>query len=373
MNTLLVLLQKEFKQIFRNTLILRMIIAMPIVQLLVMPLAADYEIKNIEIAIVDEDQTALSRQLIHHISASGYFNLVSYGANYKKALQLIEKDKAVLALQIPSNFEKDLHKEDNGGLFLAINAINGMKANVGSAYLGQIIRSFNQELRLKTTVGYALPIMPLIEIIPVNWFNPLLNYRIFMVPGILVLLVTMIGSYMCALNIVKEKEIGTIEQINVSPIKKSHFILAKLIPFWIIGQFVFTIGLFGIARLVYGIVPEGNLLIIYGFLSIYLVAILGIGLLISTYSENQQQAMSLTFFFMMIFILMGGLFTPIESMPDWAQWVASLNPVSYFIEVMRMVISKGSQWQDLKSHFVVMTLFALFFNTWALLNYKKTS
>ena len=146
-----------------------------------------------------------------------------------------------------------------------------------------------------------------------------------------------------------------------------------MIPFWIIGQFVFTIGLFGIARLVYGIVPEGNLLIIYGFLSIYLVAILGIGLLISTYSENQQQAMSLTFFFMMIFILMGGLFTPIESMPDWAQWVASLNPVSYFIEVMRMVISKGSQWQDLKSHFVVMTLFALFFNTWALLNYKKTS
>jgi ABC-2 type transport system permease protein len=182
----------------------------------------------------------------------------------------------------------------------------------------------------------------------------------------------MVGSYMCALNIVKEKEIGTIEQINVSPVKRSYFILAKLIPFWIIGQFIFTLGLFGIARWVYGIIPQGNPLILYGFLSIYLVAILGMGLLISTYSENQQQAMSLTFFFMMIFILMGGLFTPIESMPDWAQWIAGLNPVSYFIEVMRMVISKGSQWEDIKSQFGIMALFALFFNTWALINYKKT-
>lgn len=372
MNTLLFLLQKECKQIFRNTLILRMIIAMPIVQLLVMPLAADYEIKNIEIAIVDEDRTALTSQLIQHITASGYFNLINYGTDYKKSIQLIENDKAVLVLHIPSGFEKHLQKEDNGTLFLAVNAINGMKANVGSAYLNQIIRAFNQELRLKTIVGQALPLMPVIEILPINWYNPLLNYRFFMVPGILVLLVTMIGSYMCALNIVKEKEIGTIEQINVSPVKKSYFILAKLIPFWIIGQFIFTVGLFGIARWVYGIIPQGNTLILYGFLSIYLVAILGIGLLISTYSENQQQAMSLTFFFMMIFILMGGLFTPIESMPDWAQWVARLNPVSYFIEVMRMVISKGSQWDDLKNHVGIMTLFALFFNTWALINYKKT-
>lgn len=372
MNTLLVLLRKEFKQILRNTLILRMIIAMPIVQLLVMPLAADYEIKNIETAIVDEDKTTTSRELIHHISASGYFNPVHYITDYKKAIQLIENEEVVIVLQIPVSFEKDLHKNENGHLFLSMNAINGMKANVGTAYLSQVIQNFNQELRLKTRIGHSFPFLPMIGIIPIHWYNPSLNYRFFMVPGILVLLVTMIGSYMCALNIVKEKEIGTIEQINVSPIKKSHFIIAKLIPFWIIGQFIFTLGLFGVARLVYGIIPEGNPLIIYSFLSIYLVAILGIGLLISTYSENQQQAMSLTFFFMMIFILMGGLFTPIESMPEWAQWMARLNPVTYFIEVMRMVISKGSQWQDLRVHFGIMTLFALFFNTWALINYKKT-
>lgn len=373
MNTLLFLLQKEFKQIYRNTLILRMIIAMPLVQLLIMPLAADYEIKNIEIAIVDEDKSSASRQLIQHITASGYFNLINYGTDYKKGMKLIELDQAVLLLQIPVDFDQNLNENENGNLFLAINAINGMKANVGSAYLSTIIKKYNQELRLKLNIGNAMPLLPVLEIIPINWFNPLLNYRFFMVPGILVLLVTMIGSYMCALNIVKEKEIGTIEQINVSPIKKSQFILAKLIPFWVIGQLIFTVGLFGVARLVYGIIPEGNIGLIYGFLSIYLIAVLGIGLLISTYSENQQQAMSLTFFFMMIFILMGGLFTPIESMPVWAQWIARLNPVSYFIEVMRMVISKSSGWLDLKIHFGVMTIFALFFNIWALLNYRKTS
>jgi len=259
MNTLLFLLQKEFKQIYRNTLILRMIIAMPLVQLIIMPLAADYEIKNIEIAIVDEDKSSASRQLIQHITASGYFNLINYGTNYKKGMKLIELDQAVLLLQIPVDFNQNLNGNENGNLFLAINAINGMKANVGSAYLSTIIKKYNQELRLKLNIGNAMPLLPVLEIIPINWFNPLLNYRFFMVPGILVLLVTMIGSYMCALNIVKEKEIGTIEQINVSPIKKSQFILAKLIPFWVIGQLIFTVGLFGVARLVYGIIPEGNI------------------------------------------------------------------------------------------------------------------
>ena len=194
-----------------------------------------------------------------------------------------------------------------------------------------------------------------------------------MVPGILVFLVTMIGAYMCALNLVKEKEVGTIEQINVTPIKKYHFILGKLIPFWIIGILVFSVGLFVIGRWVYGIIPLGNIGILYAFLAIYLIAVLGIGLLISTYSNSQQQAMSLAFFFMMIFLLMSGLFTSIDSMPEWAKWIARLNPVTYFIEVMRMLVMKGSGFDDIKNHFIIMAGFAIFFNGWAIINYKKTS
>lgn len=193
-----------------------------------------------------------------------------------------------------------------------------------------------------------------------------------MVPGILALLVTMVGGYLSALNIVKEKEVGTIEQLNVSPIKKIHFILGKLIPFWILGNVVFTIGLI-ISWLVYGIVPLGSLFVLYGFIWLFLLAVLGFGLLISTYSDTQQQAMLIMFFFMMIFILMGGLFTPIDSMPGWAKVIAELNPVTYMIEVMRMVILKGSGWKDITPHIMKISLFAIVLNTWAVLNYRKTS
>jgi ABC-2 type transport system permease protein len=213
---------------------------------------------------------------------------------------------------------------------------------------------------------------PVIEIASSNWFNPFLNYAFFMVPGILALLVTMVGGYLSALNIVKEKEVGTIEQINVTPIKKQHFILGKLIPFWILGNVIFTIGLF-ISWLVYGIVPAGNLVVLYGFIGLYLLAVLGFGLLISTYSNTQQQAMLVMFFFMMIFILMGGLFTPIESMPGWAQVIAKLNPVTYMIDVMRMVILKGSGWKDIFPQLWKIALFAVVLNTWAILNYSKTT
>ena len=191
-----------------------------------------------------------------------------------------------------------------------------------------------------------------------------------MVPGILVLLVTMIGSSFASNNIVREKEMGTIEQINVSPIKKYQFILGKLIPFWILALSVLTIG-FIIARVVYGIVPVGSYFTVYVFASIYLVAVLGLGLLLSTYAQTQQQSMLVSFFVTMIFNLMSGLYTPIESMPGWAQWIARFNPVTYFIQVMRMVVLKGSSLGDIRVHIFIIIGFALFFNTWAILNYRK--
>lgn len=373
MRTLKFLLQKEFRQIFRNTTILRMIIAMPIIQLLVMPLAADFEIKNVNISIVDHDHSSYSQKLVDKIIASGYFKLNDYSSSFNQSFQEFQKDKSDLVLEIPKNFEKELVRENSSNLFLAVNAINGTKASVGSAYLGRIISNFNADIRLEWMQPQKISQTPSIEIATLNWFNPFLNYPFFMVPGILVVLVTMVGSYMCALNIVKEKEIGTIEQINVTPIKKHIFILGKLIPFWVIGVFVFSLGLFGVARLVYQIVPIGSIFLLYGYLSIYLIALLGIGLIISIYSATQQQAMSLAFFAMMIFMLMSGLFTSIESMPEWAKWIAACNPVTYFIEVTRMVILKGSGFADIKNHFLIMTAMAVFFNGWAVLNYKKTS
>ncbi|MEO1050542.1 MAG: ABC transporter permease [Bacteroidota bacterium] len=373
MNTLIFLLQKEFKQIFRNPTLLRMILAIPIIQLSILPLAADFEIKNINVAIIDHDHSTYSRDLVNKITASGYFVLVDYGDDVKEAYEYLESDEADVILEIPIDFERNLVRENAEQVFLAVNAINGTKANVGGGYLANVIADFNQEIRLEWASRNEPTKAPAIEATAINWFNPLLNYQFFMVPGILVVLVTMVGAYMCSLNIVKEKEVGTIEQINVTPIKKYHFILGKLIPFWIIGIFVFSVGLFVVARLIYGIVPVGSLGLLYGYLSLYLIAVLGIGLLVSTYSQTQQQAMSLAFFLMMIFLLMSGLFTSIESMPAWARTVAQFNPVTYFIEVVRMVIMKGSDFTHVAKHFVIMAAFALVFNTWAIINYRKTT
>jgi ABC-2 type transport system permease protein len=373
MRTLKFLLQKEFKQILRNKALLPLIFVVPIVQLLVLPLAADYEIKNINISVVDHDHSTYSQQLISKITASGYFKLAAYSASFKEAFKQIEKEKADLVLEIPQGFEKNLVRENEQKLFIAVNAINGVKAGLGGAYLSQIITAYNNDIRLQWSQPEKFTIAPTIQVTTSNWFNPSMNYRFFMVPGILVVLVTMVGSYMCALNIVKEKEAGTIEQINVTPIKKYQFILGKLIPFWVIGMVVFTIGLFVVARFVYGIIPVGSLWLLYSYLSIYLIALLGLGLLISTFAETQQQAMSIAFLFIMVFMLMSGLFTPLDGMPQWAYIIAKSNPVTYFIEVVRMIIMKGSSLTDIKNHFLIMIGFALFLNGLAILNYKKTS
>ncbi len=366
------LLQKEFRQIFRDPSILRLIFIMPVIQLVFLPFAADYEIRNIKLALVDHDHSDYSRSLINKVTASGYFILTDYAVSYPLALAAIETDKADIILEIPASFERDLVKENEAELSMSVNAINGVKAGVGSAYLQRIIQDFNREIRTEWIQFPRFDPETNIGVTYSNWFNSSMNYKVFMVPGILVLLLTMIGANLTAINIVREKEIGTIEQINVTPVSKFHFILGKLIPFWILGLLVFTLGL-GIARLFYGIIPTGSIATLYVFAAIYLLAVLGLGLLISTYAENQQQAMLISFFLMMIFILMGGLYTSIDSMPDWARAITRANPVSYFIEVIRMVVLKGSGLADIKSQLLTITGFALLLNGWAVLNYHKRS
>ena len=373
MRILKFLLQKEFRQIFRNKSILPLIFVVPIVQLLILPLAANFEVKNINLSIVDHDHSPFSQKLRDKILSSGYFRLTGFDHSFKASFKQIESDKSDLILEIPQGFEEGLVRENQQKLFIAINAINGTKASLGGDYLARIITDYNDDIRLEWVQPSRVSDLPVIDVAPINWFNRFLDYTFYMVPGILVILVTLMCSLICALNIVKEKESGTIEQINVTPVKKYLFILAKLIPFWVIGMFEFTIGFFVVARLVYGIIPVGNIELLYAFLACYLVALLGFGLLLSTYAETQQQAMTISFFFVMIFLLLSGLFTSIDSMPGWARGLAQCNPVTYFIDVVRMIVLKGSGFKDIKYHFVAIVAFGLLFNTWAVLNYRKTS
>lgn len=372
MKKLLVLLEKEFRQVFRNPAILRMVLVMPVVQLLVFPFAANYEVKNVSLSIVDRDHSSYSQKFISKITGSGYFKLTDYSPSYNKAMEAIEADKADLIIEIPEGFERNLVKESKAAMLIAVNAVNGTKANLGGAYAANIIRDFNTSIRMEWIQLPQFNETPRIEITSSNWYNATMNYKLFMVPGILVTLLTMIGSFMAALNIVHEKEVGTIEQINVSPISKVQFILGKLIPFWVMGLVTLTLGLL-VSRLFYQIVPVGSFALIYLFGMVFLFTLLGVGLLVSTYAETQTQATFVSFFVMMLFMLLGGLYTPIESMPEWAQWITKINPVAYFIEVMRMIILKGSGFSDVKLQFFSVLGLGIVFNTWAVINYRKRS
>ena len=374
MKVLRFILQKEFRQIFRDKIILAMMFMVPTIQLIILPLAANFEVKNVNVAYVDMDHSSYSQKLINKIASSGYFRIVGTPASYSGGLKMIEDGDADLVLEIPAGFERNLVREGSQKVNIAIDAINGTKSNIGSSYLSVVLADFNKDLdiRVKLPNMQTVSSVALITAVSSNWYNPRAEYKYYMVPGILVLLLTLIGGFITALNIVKEKEIGTIEQINVTPIKKWQFILGKLIPFWIVGMIVFTIGLI-VMYLIYGIFPKGNLAVLYLFAAIYLIALLGLGLLISTFADTQLQAMFIAFFFMMIFMLMSGFFTSIDSMPDWARTLSNFTPVTHFIKVVRLIVLKGSGLKEVGTELVYLLGFAIVLNSLAIYNYKKTS
>ncbi|HVI45611.1 MAG TPA: ABC transporter permease [Chitinophaga sp.] len=370
MRTILFLLQKEFLQIFRSRAMLRIILIVPVVQLLLLSYAANYEIKNIAIDVIDQDLSPWSRQLVNKLTASGYFRLHRQTFNTKDAWNDIATDRADLILVIPPHFERDLVKDDEAQLQLLVNAINGSKAGIAYGYAASIIRDFNQQVRLSWLALDKRNGPPVIPITYSNWYNERLDYKVFMVPGILVVLVTMIGAFLSGMNIVKEKEIGTIEQLNVTPIRKYQFILGKLIPFWVVAIFELAFGLL-IGTLVFRLPIVGNIALVFLFAAVYLWVMLGMGLLISTFTDTQQQAMFIAWFFVIIFMLMSGLFTPVESMPHWAQVITWFNPIAYFVKVIRMVMLKGSGWEHIRTYLYIMLAFALVMNSIAILNYRK--
>src|SRR5580658_7331193 len=378
MRTLRFLLEKEFRQLLRSKQLLRTLLLAPTIQLILLPMAADYSVKNIAIAVTDNDHSPSSQRLIAKITASGYFRLAGYTASYPQALKLVEDDKADLALQIPAHFERDLVRENSKQLYIAINAIEGTKANLGGAYLQNIISDFNDDLRVQWNVsgversGIAASDIPQVTVTSSDWYNPLLKFPLYMVPAILVTLVTAMVAMQSAFNIVQEKESGTIEQINVSPIQKHIFIIGKMIPFLALGIVLFTMGLL-VGRILYGIVPLGSLWVLYLSLIVYLFSMLGLGLLLATYSFTQMQAMSLSFFFINIFNMMSGVFTSVDSMPGWAQTIVATFPPSHFIRIMRAVVLKGSGFADIKYEIAWMVGIGIVLNTWAVLNCRKTA
>ena len=372
MKTIIYIIQKEFLQIKRNRSMLPMIFIMPIFQLLILTQAATFEMKHIKMHLIDNDRSSTSRELINKFQGSPFYEITNISFSEKAGEEEIKKNKADLILQVPKEFEKDLKVRNKAKIQLEINAINASSAGLINAYTTSIINDYNKHIISESTDLSSNTKPKVININYSYWFNPELNYINFMVPGILVLLVTLIGLFLSSMNIVREKEIGTIEQINVTPIKNYQFIIGKLMPFWIIAIFELAIGL-TIGKFVYNIPMNGSLFLLFAFAAIYLFVVLGIGLLISTVNSTQQQAMFVSFFFNIVFLLLSGLFTPVESMPDWAQKFDIINPIAYFIRVCRMILLKGSTFSDIKYEFTAITIYAISILSVAVWRYRKTS
>jgi ABC-2 type transport system permease protein len=373
MRTIGIILRKEFRQIFRNKTMLPVIFVVPFVQLLILVNAATLDMKHIRMVLVDNDHSPVSRELSSRFIRSPFFTLTAADFSVSKAENRMLSNDAELIVVIPSGFERTLYREGISTLQLQVDAINGMTAGLINAYASQIISGYNREL-LSSAGKNAMAGqgMPNIDIRYSFWYNPELKFKYYMVPGILVILLTITSMFLAALNLVREKEMGTIEQINVTPIHKVEFIIGKLIPFWVIALFELAFGLV-LGKLLFNIPIEGSLLLLFGFAAVYLVAVLGLGLLISTMAQTQQQAMFLNFFFIITFVLMSGIFTPAESMPNWAQLVNTINPLAYFMRVIRMILLKGSGFADIRADLAGMAVFALAALSLATWRYRKTA
>lgn len=364
------LLEKEFLQIIRNRALPAMVIILPFVALALFPMVANFEIKNINIVVVDNNHTTYSQRLINKLNSSGYFRLKSIAVNADQALVAIEQDEADIVLEIPPQFEQDLIKNQYADVLISANTVNGMKGGLGSSYLSGIINDFASEIREELIQSNTKLATSSIEIVPQYQFNPHLEYKYTMIPAIMMMMLAMLTGFLPALNIVGEKEKGTIEQMNVTPVNKFTLILSKLIPYWVIGFIVLTICFF-VAWLFYGMISVGGYLQIYLFAAVFVLAFSGFGLVISNYASNIQQGMFMMFFFVITFIFLSGLYTPVSSMPEWTQAFSRFSPLRYMVEVLRFIFLKGSNFADLKWHFAALCGFALFFNGWAVLSYRK--
>jgi ABC-2 type transport system permease protein len=380
MRALRFLLRKEFLQIFRDRVIVRIIFLLPMVQLVILANAATFEVKSSRLYVVDHDHTAMSRGVVDRLGASGRFVLAAASASLAQADDAMLDREVDAILVVPAGFERDLVRERRAPLQLILNAEDGAAAGVTQSYATQILAAYSRELGAEvypTLASAGARIegppqrgRPAIEVRRRGWYNAELEYRDYMVPGILVVLVTIIGTLLTAMNIVREKESGTLDQLNVTPVTRATFIAAKLIPLWTLALVSMGLGL-ALSFFAFGVPVRGSLLLVFFAAGIYLVGALGLGLWVSTIAETQQQAMFVTYAILMVYILMSGLFTPLRGMPEWAQWVAHASPVMHFAQLMRAVLLKGAGPADVAQELVTLALMGAAVLTLAVRQYHK--
>lgn len=353
---------EEFKQIKRKYL--KIIIIMPILILLLIPWAVqDY--KNMNVSIIDEDHSVLSEKLIQKVTASGYFRLTATPTSTVNALKTIEAGEADAILEIQPEFESDLMKTGVARVMISVNATNSTKGAQCSQYLQSIVRDYTADLLAENGMTVK-PVSPPVDVVTNNQFNPHVNYKMFIVPALMVILLTILIGFLSALNIGKNET----EQPD-APVRRLPYMLAKLIAFWVVGCVVLAIVL-ALAAWVYGLALVGSTATLFLYATLYVLAISGMGIVISNYCSRIEYRQIITAFCILLMVLMCGVFFNIDSMPKCLQAVAKCNPMYYFMEAMRSISLKGSEISNLLPQLFALCGFAVLFSVWAIFSYKKT-
>lgn len=378
-----VLARAEVLHVVRDRATLAQIIIMPLVQLLVLSNVATFAVRSTPAYIVDYDRTSTSRGIASRLQASRWFDIVGQSMSADSAQRALLGGDVTMVMTIPNDFERDLVHDGVAHVQLEVNTAKGSAAGIAQAYVQQILTEYAAELapRIHPTLRTVhdepedvppTPSLGTLDIRTRGWYNAQLDYKQYMVPGILVALVTIIGSLLTAQNLAREKEVGTIEQLNVTPISRAQFITAKLLPFWVLALIDLVLGLV-VGRVILGVAIRGNPLLLMFCAAVYLIVPLGIGLWISTLVDTQQQAMFVNFFLTMIYLLMSGLFTPIESMPHWLQVASLLNPVRHFVTISRGILIRGAGFTEIEQPLAILAVYGAVVLTLAVRQYHKTS
>lgn len=361
------LVRKEFLQIRRDRAMLRIIFALPLVQLLVLGFAANLDLDNVPVAILDQDRTPQSRQLIDAVLRAQPFVAAPTPAGPERLQQSLMLDEADAAIWIPKGYAEDLASGRPAPVGLAIDGTNSASGGKAGGYLTRIIQ--NEGSRLALEAGVRAAGLPLRSHTRFS-YNPELVSRYYMVPGILVILVTIISALLTSMAVVREKEIGTLEQLLVTPLRSGHLIAGKIVPFAILSYATLALSTFE-AVLVFHVPIAGSLGLLAVAMAAYLLVTLGGGLLASTVSATQQQAMFTAWFFLVFGILMSGFFYPIANMPPWAQTLTLLNPMRYIIAIVRGILLKGAGVGDIAPDFLRLLALGVVTFSLAVVRFRK--
>ena len=373
MKTILHFIKKEFLQFKRDPKMFVLILIAPVIQLIFLGYAANLDVEKVRTAVYDMDRSAESRNFVERLTSSGYFEVKHYASNYDEVTDLINNGKIILAVIIPNEFEYKIARRETAPLQIIFDGSDGNSASIAAGYIQTITTEYSKNIlvNMLEKSGRKFSVTGTIAAETRVWYNPELKTRNYMVPGIAALLLMVVTLILTSLAIVKEKEIGTLEQLIVTPIKPYQMIIGKLVPFAILG-FASVVIVLTAMNIIFNIQVRGSLVFLFFSTFLFILSTLGLGLFVSTVTKTQQQAMMIAIFVVMMpMVFLSGFAFPIENMPVFIQYITYIIPMRYYIDIIRGVVLKGIGFSDLWSHSLILFLMGVTILVLSSLRFRK--